>query len=206
MWVQLVTVQYVADHGRTVARHPGDWVEVGKQQALAWVASGQAKAIGAASKELFTDCGILVKEPAPTLFGPVPMTIDRLQTALLYPKNMLWDGKTKMPPHLLAVGFNLLETWEAAIPLLSYETLAANVGSDSDRAKTASVVKDLRVLLYEPGVMFLRDCPACHELLERWAHERDGGNAHLAFLRALYATPLTVCALPTTWIGAGEPA
>lgn len=205
MWVQLVTAQYIADHGRTVARHPGDWVEVGKQQALAWVASGQAKAIGAASKELFNDCGILVREPAPSLYGPVPMTIDRLQTALLYPKNMLWDGKTKMPPHLLAVGFNLLETWEAAIPLLSYEQLAANIGNDADRAATLASVRDLRVLLYEPGIMFLRDCDACHHLLDRWKAERSGGNAYLAFLRALYATPLLVCALPTTWTGKGEP-
>ncbi|MFA5053530.1 MAG: hypothetical protein WC565_05705, partial [Parcubacteria group bacterium] len=63
MWVQLVTIQHIADHGRTVARYPGDWVDVGKQTALAWVASGQAKAIGAANKELFNDCGILVREP-----------------------------------------------------------------------------------------------------------------------------------------------
>ncbi|MFA5054233.1 MAG: hypothetical protein WC565_09255, partial [Parcubacteria group bacterium] len=184
---------------------PGDWVDVGKQTALAWVASGQAKAIGAANKELFNDCGILVREPAPSFYGPVPMTIDRLQTALLYPKNMIWDGKTKMPPHLLAVGFNLLETWEAAIPLLSYEQLAASVGADADRQATLAAVRDLRVLLYEPGLMFLRDCPACHQLLERWKAERNGGDAHLAFLRALYATPLLVCALPTTWLGKGEP-
>ncbi|MFA5054054.1 MAG: hypothetical protein WC565_08340, partial [Parcubacteria group bacterium] len=128
------------------------------------------------------------------------------QTALLYPKNMIWDGKTKMPPHLLAVGFNLLETWEAAIPLLSYETLAASVGTDADRQATLAAVRDLRVLLYEPGAMFLRKCDATLALLERWKCERDkGGNKYLAFLRALYATPLLVCALPTTWLGKGEP-
>lgn len=206
MWVQLLCSQHIAEAGKTVLRHAGDWVDVGKQTALSWVASGQAKAIGKASAELFRDCGILAAQPAPAMYGPVPVTIDKTLTALLYPKNLLWDGRTKLPPHLLPVGFNLLERWEAAIPLLSYETLAAGVGNDSDRARTAGVVHDLRVLLYEPGAMFLRKSDATRELLARWKVEREhGGDKRHAFLRALYATPLLVCALPTTWIGQGEP-
>ena len=206
MWVQLVTMQHVADHGKTVTRHPGDWVDVGKQQALAWVAAGEAKVIGNASKELFADCGILTTEPTPATFGPVPVAIDRTLMAMLYPKTFVWDGHAKLPPPMLAVGFALLDTWEAAIPLKSYTELAATTGSDADRAATASVVKELRVLLYEPGAMFLRKCDATLALLERWKCERErGGNKYLAFLRALYATPLLVCALPTTWLGKGEP-
>jgi hypothetical protein len=206
MWVQLVCAQHIYEAGKIVTRHPGDWVDVGKQTALSWVASGQAKAIGAASAELFVDCGILTSAAGPSLYGPVPVTVDRTLCALLYPKTFIWDGRAKCPPHMLAVGYNLLETWEAAIPLLSYERLAAGVGTDADRARTAAVVHDLRVLLYEPGAMFLRRNDATCELLKRWKAEREkGGDPHLAFLRALYATPLLVCALPTTWIGKGEP-
>lgn len=38
MWVQLLSIQYVDDHGQQVKRHPGDWVQVGKQQAKRWIA------------------------------------------------------------------------------------------------------------------------------------------------------------------------
>jgi len=206
MWVQLLTTQHLVEKGRQVTYHPGDWVEVGRQAALAWVAAGQAKVVGEASKELFANCGILVREPAPARFGMAPVTLDRDPRSLLYPKNLLWDGRAKLPPPFLAIGFGLLNTWEAAVPLLSYEQLAASVGDEAERALTLAAVRDLRVLLYEPGVLFLRQCDAAVALLDRWAEERaQGRNRHLAFLRALYRTPLTVCALPTTWTGQKEP-
>jgi len=205
MWVQLASGQQLCIKGRLTMFQPGDWVDVGKQTALAWVASGQAKVIGAASQELFADCGILAREPAPSMFGPVPVTVDRTLLAMLYPKTFVWDGHVKLPPPMLAVGFALLDKWEAAIPLKSYTDLAASVGNDADRAATLAAVRDARVLLYEPGAMFLRQCDATRLLLERWKAEREkGGNGYLAFLRALYATPLLICALPTTWTGARE--
>jgi hypothetical protein len=94
----------------------------------------------------------------------------------------------------------MLDTFDLAVPLFSYTELACHVGDDLDRAITQEVVHDLRVPLYDTRMIFLRKSQETEILIKRFESERESGkDIRLAFLRALYKTPLTVLALPITW-------
>jgi hypothetical protein len=104
-------------------------------------------------------------------------------------------------PDLLATGFSLLDTWEVAAPLFSYEELARDIGTDSERQQTEVLVHDLRVPVYEVRCLFLKRCRATRDLMAAWAREQEAkGNEYLGFLRALYQVKPLVLALPTTWM------
>lgn len=42
VWVRLTSMQYVDENGQQKKKNPGDWVDVSKHQARAWVSQGQA--------------------------------------------------------------------------------------------------------------------------------------------------------------------
>lgn len=103
---------------------------------------------------------------------------------------------------LLPRGFDFLARWEAAAPVWSYETLASDAAAGAERERTEALIGDLRVPLYEVGLLFVRRCEAGEQLLEAWERERAGGHGQLAFLRALYEVKPLFLALPRSWLAA----
>ncbi len=121
---------------------------------------------------------------------------------LEYPYTLFWNGG-KLRTELLPTSFELLHTWEIAIPLESFQRLAEHVGSEEDRELTLAVLGDLRIPLYDVQQIYARRCTAVASLLQAWKVEKEkiaDGDTRLAFLRALYPNPLLILALPPSWI------
>ncbi len=105
----------------------------------------------------------------------------------------------RVPWEQIPRGFDFLARWEAAAPVWSYETLASDAAAGAERERTAALIGDLRVPLYETGLLFVRRCERGQALLDAWRVE-GSGDARLAFLRALYEVKPLFCALPRSWL------
>ncbi len=203
--VQLLAPKQIEVQGRMRAYSPGDWVRVGKQMALQWVAAGQAYLPESQLPAVIKPgtCGVLViagdVQSARARLGS-GIEIDAGDPELAWDKTLLWDAGLPIRPGLVAVGFHVLDTWEIAVPLYSYDHLALAEGTDDDRERTRLVIRDLRVPLYDTRLVFVKKCAAGEQLLTAWIGEREGGESdRLALLRALYRVKPLVLALPTTW-------
>lgn len=205
MWVQTLIVRNLDVHGKMRTFHPGDWLDVGRSTALRWIAEGSARVLNrAVLSAALAGCGAVVQGDAGFLRGAFPelelIRAEDAPFALPFDRTLLISA----PParvDLLGVGFRLVERWEVAAPIWSYDELAAHVGTEDDRAQTAAVVRDLRVPLYSPDLMFVRRTPTTRDFLRVWGDESaSGGDPRLALLRALYRVKPMICALPTTWI------
>jgi hypothetical protein len=78
-----------------------------------------------------------------------------LVPALLWEKTIVWEAGEL--PHVAPVrfgaGIGLLDTWELAVPLCNYKTLAAHIGTEEERERTQKIILDLRVPLYETACL-----------------------------------------------------
>ncbi len=120
----------------------------------------------------------------------------------------LWiaEGFT-LPWELVEPGFRFVERWDAAAPLWRYGLLARDVGTMSERERTRAVIRDLRVPLYAPEILFLQPSDGARGLLAAWREEMGGSTEpKLAFLRALYSVKPRFLALPRGWLKEAAPA
>lgn len=197
MWVRLLSIQYVSENGRLITKRPGEWIKVGRQQATSWLATGEADRPDMPDLDALPGCGVVLTggSPSVSLSGLEMVKADKPR--LEFTRTLLWSG-INFRGDLLAAGFQSLDTWELAMPLLSYEVLARDIGSDRDRQRTEKLIRDLRVPLYDVRLMFMRRCDTTRRLLDAWLAEK--GNRSLAFLRALYRIRPLVLALPVTWV------
>lgn len=208
MWVQLRTVKTIEVNG--VGRHykPGDWVDVGRMVALRWIAEGVAHTPRPINELLPSGAGAWID---PLLSG-MPF-VSQIQGANLpiapylgsgpvpYPRTVFIGGDVHLRMTLLPVALNLLSKWELVVPLLSYDRLAVHLGSEDERAITKEAIRDLRVPVYEPRLMFMRRCRNADLLMRHWQAERQRGpNLHLSFMRALYQVKPQLCAAPVSWL------
>lgn len=197
MWVKLA-VHKVIDGEK---HWPGDWADVDERTARRWLAGNEILVPQHRAKALVpTGSGILASQHVASveqLAKRFDLDHEIGPPGLPFKKTLIWNVAEPLRPELVPVGFGLLETWQMVVPLRSYDTLAANVGTEAERARTLAVIHDLRVPVYNSNVIF-----ACHSeetevLLRRWTEE---GPGDLAFLRALYITKPTILALPPIWI------
>lgn len=209
MYVRLKGKKAIEVQGKLRTFHPGDWVEVGKQDALAWISEGSAEIfdggefLGLAGTD---SCGIVVtgdRAAAEAKLGEltiVPVVYGK--PMLRWERTLLWDPAAMLVRNLVAVGFHLLGRWEVAVPLLDYGTLAAHIGTEEERKRTAGVVHDLRIPVYDTRLIYARRCGGTQRLLAAWRKEqKNDGDERLAFLRALYRVKPLILALPITWTG-----
>lgn len=204
MWIQLISTKYIDVNGTTRRYFPGDWVDVGKQTALQWIAANEARVPNPLrSGLLIAGSGVGVwgthAHEHPGLpeveFTALPETL-----SIPYHLTCLWQPPLRLSTDLLAAGFGLLQTWQIAVPLWNYDVLANGVGKGEAQARTKAVVRDLRIPLYDVRLIFLRRCPETEQLLAVWNEERKTGDPdQLTFLRALYQVKPLVLALPMTW-------
>lgn len=203
MWVQLLTTRTIMLRGVPETYHAGDWIDIGKSMAVKWLEDGSARIPEREAAKLIRGAGLCLYDcPIGTPIGfDYDLAVSYGEPALSRPYNLLRNPAVPLDARHLPLGFHLLERWEMAVPLFAYDTLLSNWGTEADREATAGTIPDLRLVFYEPGVIFARRCPASLEVIDRWRAERQNGNDHHAFMRAVYAVQPRICALPTTWIG-----
>ncbi len=109
-----------------------------------------------------------------------------------------------LPWDLVSAGLHFLERWDVAAPLWRYGVLAADLGTPEERKRTATVCRDLRIPVYAPELLFIRQSEAGEELLRVWRAECALGDERLAFLRALCLVKPLFCALPCNWLADGQ--
>lgn len=213
VWVQLTTSKILPDeHGHMQRYEPGEWVEVPKQMARLWVASNQAQILRndiRAKIVSLASCGIVItggdaeigREFIQSRLGD-QIEVQEGPPSIPYPQTLLWHTDTPFRTELMMVGFHRLTTgWQVAAPIWRYRKLAQSVGTAEEREITQAIVHDLRVPMYDPGLVYIRRCPQSQELIDCWMAERERGDSDkLAFLRAFYQTKPILCALPVTWI------
>ena len=200
VWVKLKTIQFIEKQGKIVRCNPGDWAYVGRQTAERWIAQGEAwQPNGEISVPAGAGAWVRgLAVPNCRVLDTLPYIEDDGQSnALPYPRTLIWNPALKIRHELLGVGFRLLDKWQIAAPLLSYDTLACHVADEANRERTQAVIRDLRVPVYDTRLMFVRRCAETVELIDRWLS--DDRDETMAFLRALYVVKPMICALPTTW-------
>lgn len=156
-------------------------------------------------------CGVRLvseSETASARLSEMGLEVVSASSELLpFDRTLIWDPEAPLRLDLIPNGFHLITrfAWQIAVPLWSYEQLARDMGSEEARAATEAIIRDLRVPVYDPRVLFFRRCPETEALLETWQEEAgcgsDDDGMRLAFMRALYRVKPLVCALPVTWVG-----
>ncbi len=209
MWIQLLTPRLLTVSGKQRNYQSGDWVEIGDQMARRLIADGLAQVgdptlllsdLAGAGVVAYGDDSVQVEAAAMELRGFLPgMAVQTSGSPKLsFARTLLWDTTLSFRAELAPVGLNLLRTWEVSAVVTSYDELASMQGSPEDRTRTASVIRDLRSLMYEPRFLFLKRCKAGQDFIREWKGE--DGDIYLAFLRALYAVKPLFCPLPVTWL------
>jgi hypothetical protein len=211
VWVQAVGIFSYEKDGKMMMCYPGGWAEIGKQDARRLMAEGKCTIHRVDTKKVvqdLADCAVALRGDG----------LDATQSAVAqrYPglpvvsgwnfhsrRMLFWETSAKVKAEFVMVGFGLLlKGWHVAAPLLDYDTLARDVGSDDDRWRTRQLLHDLRVPVYDSRLVFARRCPASLGLFAAWKEEKaEGGDEDLAFLRALQRVKPLVNALPPFWIG-----
>lgn len=211
MWIKLLVTKVIERQGKMVRFRPGDWVDVGRQYAMTLVASGEATIPSRERANLLLPhkAGILCWSVPPGHFSETFKEIeiktigDAVGSDILrFRHSLVCDPGAIARTDLIAVGFNLLAHWQIAVPLESYELLAAHLGNKHEQEATQKIVRDLRVPVYDTRVIFVRRCEDTAALFDLWFQEKrnlPGGDVRLAFLRALYQTKPLICALPVNW-------
>jgi len=106
-----------------------------------------------------------------------------------------------IPWHMVGAGYRFLNAWDAAAPLWRYNVLAGDIGEPGERARTEKIIRDLRVPLYAPELLFVANTETGRELVRVWREEARGdADERLAFLRAMHLVKPRLCTLPTIWL------
>jgi hypothetical protein len=215
-FVRVTAVKHIRRAGIQTTYHRGDWINVGKQTALSWLADGTAEIPGPdptkmeVVKELIgPGCGVRVlgkgAGPWPSQgFGnclkALKFSVGAL--ALPYPYTMIWTPTVRITPQQVLIGFSQIVSregklsWEMVARLAGHH-LARDVGTKEEQAKTKVLIGDLRIPVYDTGVLWVRKTVKTESLIRRWARAIAAGeNEAHSFLRALYVEGILLCTLP----------
>lgn len=205
-WFQATAIIHLEKHGATKTLLPGDWGMTTRGHARQLLAAGQARILSPGilrDVQELTDCAIYlrgtvldsVKSRMAVQYPGVPILSWSGFPSAEVGRFLLWDMSAPLRQELIVVGLGLLSKWQIACPLLSYDTLAQNIGTEAERIETRAIIHDLRVPVYNPKVIFCRQGEETRRLFELW---KDGSE--LGFLRALYQARALTLALPPSWI------
>jgi hypothetical protein len=120
---------------------------------------------------------------------------------VVFDKTLFLAPGIRVPWDMLLAGWRFLDHWDAVAPLCKPGTTADTTGSGEERKRTRAVIRDLRVMLYSDGLLFVRKSEDGRALVDAYREERaGGGDPQLAFLRAYYRVKPRLCAVPATWM------
>ncbi len=116
-------------------------------------------------------------------------------------RTLLWMPSADIRLEAFAPVITWLDRWEVAVPLRPYDILAKDIGTEEERAASLPLLLDLRQPVYDSRVVLFRNCPRTRNLIQTWAKRemKEGGDADLAFLRAVWRVKPLILALPKTW-------
>lgn len=208
MWVQLLKYQRIQNKaGQHIMHYPGEMVYVKNKKVCAgWIKNEIAIDIRVAAKDVPDDTGILVLGN-----GRVPKWAEALEletaaggASLPFAFTILWDPKTRPQGALIVSALKVISrhAWDLAVPIYSYHKLARDCGRPEERIRTKAVIHDLRVPVYNPGLMFVERNERTEALISDWIAEKvyPESDNRLAFMRALYHVKPYILPLPTLWI------
>lgn len=220
-YVKIKEIKRIRQGGQLQTYHPGDTVEVGKQTALSWILDGSAsdpfEQVGPAAYERdnveFGEYGIHILDSegsvSPTYFDRVmeAVPVSYGEPDIPYEHTFLWNPLVPVSPQLLNYGWLRIskdnppqERWEMAATLLRIELTAADVGTAEEKQGTEKLIGDLRLPVYESGLLWIRQCPNSQKVIRSYAKYLDKGvHRYHAFLRALYSERAMLCTLPLDW-------
>ncbi|NIQ89319.1 MAG: hypothetical protein GWN93_09700 [Deltaproteobacteria bacterium] len=217
VWIRLTTGYNIDKHGKQVRMSPGDWIQVGKQEARRLINAGQAEIPGTAEAVkivagTFEDCGIVVRggsiKTVKQEFAKHEIEIVGGKPRIPFKRTLILHGRFAMNDKMMAMGFGRIEkpkgwdAWEVAAMLKLPDLLAQSVGNEQDQAKTRNVIGDLRLPVYETGAVWVRQTDKAQAFIKAWATQLDnGGSEEHAFIRALYTHDVLMCTLPYGWLG-----
>lgn len=211
VYIQLLSIKQIEIAGKSVTFHPGDWVgigkHVGKQEAQRWINDGDAHIPnGAPLTALPPGCGIVAwgnnSQLPKEVYDIEGLSVDRSDVPeLKFNRTLLWNGVAPLRVEKLHPGFVALDVWQMAVPLCDYDTLAVHVGTEVERNYSREIIGDLRVPLYETGLMWVKRCEETQGLLKSWTSGSD--LSPLGFLRALFQCQPLILPLPYPWATAG---
>lgn len=215
-WVKaLKTIRRMEEDGLWHVYHPGDGLQVHNQELNYLLSNKMAERYGRYPQELLplmSDSAIVVTggdvERARQFLNPITTTV--YDGAPHFPKEHLtvlwWDARLPLRLDLLPLGFHrVLAGWQIATPLWRYNTLARDIGAVQARQRTEEVIRDLRVPVFETGLIYARRDEDTEKLLELWLAAREtGDDDKLCFMRALYQVKPLNCALPVSWVSNGR--
>lgn len=209
MWIQLLTEKTIETNGINVHYHRGDWIEVGRQTAHLWIQQGIAHRPDFDLSKEYIDLssgivltGNLNTQLINNIKQDLPgIDIEISQTPqMLFSENMIWSNGAKIKRENVMFGFKLLEKWQIAIPIFSYDILAIHLTDEQDKEYVRSILHDLRVPVYNTNLMFVRRCSDTQELFDCWQNEKQiVSDENIAFHIAYYKTKVLLNALPESW-------
>lgn len=215
-YIRLRTVKHIRRGGIQTTYHKGDWVDVGKQTALIWLANGTAEIPGpdptkmeVVQELIGPGCGVRVlgKGAGPWSSQGFGNCLKALKfstgtLALPYPYTMIWTPAVHITPQQVLIGFSQIVSrkgrlsWEMVARLAGHH-LARDVGTKEEQAKTEALIGDLRIPVYDTGVLWVRKTAKTERLIRRWAAAIQAGEDEVhSFLRTLYAEGILLCTLP----------
>lgn len=213
MWIKLKTQYNMTVNGKTRRFMPGDWVDIGTQTAHRLISQGLAEKPGESVFNLLIDNTsgfVVIGQLTENERVQIKETLSHLgisesdDVEMLFSENVIYNrnNSKKLRAELLPVGFKWLKHFQLIIPIHSYEELAIHLGNDEDRKIVKSVIRELRVPVYNTNFMFIRRSEATRDLINRWKYYRDElgiSDDKLSFLCALYETKPLYLATPVTW-------
>lgn len=207
MWIRLKTIQHIDRQGVNHTYHPGDWIDVGKQTALLWMARGDAEIPSFRRETVITgEAGVVINAETITSFEDkftqtkLALTLTNGVPRMAFIKTLCWNPAAHLRTELIGAGFGFLETWEIAMPLYSYDELAVHIAQGAAMERTKAVLRDLRIPVYDTRIIFVKHCENTQRLFDAWNKELESGDDdRLCFMRAYYTVKPLMLALPITW-------
>lgn len=212
----------ISERGHPVTYYPGDSVKVGRQTAEEWIlrgiavdAYGQVEPLAREmdARVATGEYGIVIlaqpedvyTEALLPLLSKVSVTYGEIGLPYLY--NFIWDPVEPVSTQLINYGWLRIsqlnpkeERWSMAASLTSLDDTLLDYGDEEDKEKALTLLGDLRVPVYKPGLLWIYRTRETEKFVEEYKHQLAlGGSKHHCFIRALYKCQVKICTLPTDW-------
>jgi len=191
---------------------PGDWFECRNQELMQLL---QSKSIRTSAEVIRaeiigSDAGVLALTgaEAPEGVERYGMALKRnTRISLPWARTLILRRDAAPSAETAALGMMRLDdseypAWEMVARLESFQRLARDVGTPEEQALTLAALGDLRLPVYDAGMIWVRRTPTTEEVIQLWRAEiEQGHDPQHAFLRAVYSRPVALCTLPADWMG-----